>query len=210
MIIRSHTTGRILGVVKNRPEWATEDNLRRIILMPALRYYTAALQFFREGRSAIQIGREMGISQFAVRTFLGRIRKAAGGPRERLTEAKLTVYSKQTMAAIKQAALSLTQHGAIPRSKGRRFADTWANNDRLLRETILGPSLRVYDIARRFWLLNQSAPQIAAALNMTVGMVSHYIALIRRHAQNPQFKPRVMLSKTRGGKSRKTVISLTP
>ena len=59
MIIRDHQSGRILGVVKQRPAWATEDNLRRIILMPALRHYTAALQFFREGRSSIAIAREM-------------------------------------------------------------------------------------------------------------------------------------------------------
>src|SRR5215469_13606320 len=119
MIIRDHQSGRILSVVKQRPEWCTEDNLRRIILMPALRYYTAALQYFREGRSTIAIACELGISKQAVRTFLGRIRKAAGAPKERITEAKLEEYSKQTMATIKQANLPLTHAGAVPRSKGR-------------------------------------------------------------------------------------------
>jgi hypothetical protein len=53
-IIRDRKTGRIVGVTKERPDWATEENLRRIILMPALRHYTATLQFFRQGRSSIE------------------------------------------------------------------------------------------------------------------------------------------------------------
>jgi DNA-binding CsgD family transcriptional regulator len=201
-IIRDRETGRILSVVKERPEWATEDELRRIILMPALRHYTAAMQFFREGRSSIEIAREMGISKFAVRTFLCRIRRAAGAPKERITEAKLDRYSKQTMATIKQADLSLTHAGAVPRSKGRQFADTWANSDTLLREVILTQSLQHYDIARRYWLLGYSAAEIAAALGISRRAVEAVIAHIRRRVRNPQLAPRVLLSKTRKGKAR--------
>ena len=202
IIIRDHRTGRIASVGKERPAWATEDNLRRLILMPALRYLAAAVQFFRQGKSTVDIARELGISKHAVRTFLGRIRKAAGAPREPLREARIDRLPTTTFTAITQDGLTLNHAGVIRRSKGRHFADTWANNDRVLRETILGPALLWYDVARRYWLLGQSAPQIAADVGLSRAYVEHIVYLLRRRAKTPHIQQRVLLTKTRTGNAR--------
>jgi len=188
--------------LKQRPEWATEDNLRRLILMPAARYMSAAQQFFQHGRSTIEIGRELGISKHAVRTFLGRIRKAVGAPRERTKDARLDRISKMAFESITQDGLVLNRHGVIRRSKGRHFADTWANNDRVLKEVVLGPALAWYDVARRYWLLGDSAPQIGADTGLKREHVEHVLYLVRRRAKNPHLQSRVLLARTRTGRVR--------
>jgi hypothetical protein len=203
-IVRDRRTGRIVGVTKERPPWASSDDaLRRLTLMPALRYLAAAKAFFQEGRSSIELARELGISKFAVRTFLGRIRKAVGAPRERLTEARRDYLPKTTFESIMQDGLQLNHAGVVRRSKGRHFADTWANNDRILREVVLGPALLWYDVARRYWLLYETAAQIGSAVGVSYRTVEGIVAVIRRHAENPQLAPRVYLARTRSGKARR-------
>jgi len=207
MIIRDRNNGRIVGVVKQRPEWASEDNLKRIILLPAARYMSAAQAFFQRGQSTIEIARELGISKHAVRMFLSRIRKAAGAPRERLTAARRDRISKVAFESLTQDGLQLNHTGRVRRSKGRHFEDSWANSNNLLIEVIMTPALEWFAIARRYWVMGETAKQIASALGMSYRAVEGIIAVIRRHAQNPHIHSRVLLAKTRSGRTRRPKIA---
>ena len=84
-----------------------------------------------------------------------------------------------------------------------KLADDWAQNDRVLREIILGPSLMLFDVARRYWLLGHSATQIAAAVGLKLKAVKHITEMIHYRAENPQLAPRVQLAKTRTGNARR-------
>lgn len=203
MIIRDRQTGRIVCAIKHRPIWATEDGLRHQILMPALRHLTAAQQYFREGRSAGAIAKELGVSPASVRNYIYRIRRAVGAPKEPLREVQPERLPTQTSNALWQSDLHATGKGRVQRSAGRKLADTWANNDSVLQEVVLGPSLLILDVARRYWLMDHSARQIAVALGMKRKAVQYITEMVRYRAEHPHLEQRVYLARTRAGKDRR-------
>ncbi len=81
-IIRDDKTGRIKGSAKDQPAWATEPQLRRALLMPAVRQLGAVLRYYRDGRKAEEVMQETGYTRPALMMLLVRTRRAFGVTRD--------------------------------------------------------------------------------------------------------------------------------
>ena len=176
---------------KMKPSWAHEENLKRLILLPALRQVYIVTAFYSEGKSTIELAAEMGTTKHAIRTLLMRVRRALGVTRDHSDIVTVKIGLHLPGEKHNEFARGFEVHGRrrLLRSKGRHYHPVI--DDERLQDLLVGPSLKRYQIAVSFWVHGLTRRQIADRLGVTWGTIDSQLKLVRRRAENPQLAPRV-------------------
>jgi len=203
-IIRDERTGKIKGTGKARPCWATERELRRALLMPAIRQLGAVLRYYRDGRKAAEVMRETGYSRPGLMTLLVRTRKGLG-----ITSDVSVAQNKRRGARQRLAAKHDQFHEGFSvqsmpwNSRGRRYHPTL--DETRLQDFFLGPALQRYFVACAFWIEGLTSGDVAVRFGIKRKAVEYQLARIRRVMSNPLQPIKVMRRVTRDGKRREGV-----
>ncbi len=200
-IIRDEKTGRIKGSGKDRPAWATEKDLRRILLMPAIRQLGAVLRYYRDGRKAAEVMAETGFSRPGLMALLVRTRKGLGITRDlEPAQSGRRGARRRIAAAHDQFHEGFSVQPAPWNSRGRRYNP--ALDEVQLQAFFVGPAMERYEIACRFWISGHTSQQIALSLGIKKKAVEYQLSRLRAVMRNPRQAIKVMRSKTRDGKRR--------
>ena len=204
IIVRDEKTGRIKGTGKLRPAWANEHDLRRALLMPAIRQFGAVLRYYRDGRKAAEIMRETGYSYSAVMMLLMRTRKALGITRSfKVAQKGLSGPRRRIPAKHDELRDGFTVQPARWNSRGRRYHIA-VDEVRLqvLQNFFLGPAMQRYEIARLFWIESLTAGEVAARLGIKQKAVEYQLGRIMQVMNSPLQSIKVMRGVTQDGKRR--------
>ena len=200
-IVRDERTGRIKGTTKIPPAWATERDLRHVLLMPAIRQLVATLSYYRDGRKAEEVMRESGFTRAALMTLLVRTRKGLGITREpNVAQARRGGARQRIPAKHDQFRDGFSLHPAPWNSRGRRYHPTI--DEKQLQDFFLRPAMQRYEIARAFWVEGLTSGEVAANLGIKKKAVEFQLSRIKRVMSHPLQRIQVLCSITRTGEKR--------
>ena len=200
-VIRDEKTGRIKGTSKVRPSWATEEHLRRVLLMPAIRQLGAVLRYYRDGRKAAEVTQQTGYSRAGLMTLLVRTRKGLGITRDAEVAQSGRRSARQRIAAKHDQFHDGFSFQPLPwSSRGRHYHPVF--DEAQLQDFFVGPAMQRYEIARLFWIEGLTSGEVAARFGISKKAVESQLERIRQLMSNPLQRVQVLRGVTRRGQTR--------